>query len=427
MPTFSVPDHIAEAVVLPASHRDEERVQAAHAWLRENMPLGRATVPGWDPVWLVSKNADIVEVERAVSTFPIGDFNQILRNQASDDFQRNILGNGRIRVMHSLSAMDAPEHTQVRSIAQQWFMPARVRQLEEQVRSDAKDAVDGLASGDPEIDFVKEFALLYPLRVIMTLIGVPREDEPYMLGLTQEFFGTREPAPAAEGAAPDPAEVARQWHAAVTQFLDYFSALIEQKRKVPGEDFATLIANTIDDGSLDPVYGATFCLSMAAAGHDTTSSTVSGAFLALIQNPDELAKCVSDPSLIPGLVEESMRWVTPVKHFMRSCAEPAEVRGVPIERGDRLMLLYSSANRDEEVFDRPFSFEVERKPNRHLALGTGPHACLGMHVARLEMRVLWEELLPRLQSLELTGEPAYIATNWVGGLKSLPVRIGVSP
>ena len=164
---------------------------------------------------------------------------------------------------------------------------------------------------------------------------------------------------------------------------------------------------------------------VATAGHDTTSSSTAGAIWALAENRSEFAKVKADPSLIPGLVDEAIRWMTPVKHFMRSATADTELRGRAIAKGDWLMLCYPSGNRDEEVFDDPYAFRVDRKPNRHLAFGYGAHPCLGQHLAKMEMRILWEELLPRLQSLELAGEPKLTQASFVNVPKSVPIRFAL--
>ncbi len=161
---------------------------------------------------------------------------------------------------------------------------------------------------------------------------------------------------------------------------------------------------------------------IAAAGHDTTSSSTCGAMWALCEQPGELGKLRGNPSLIPGLVEEAIRWTVPVQHFMRTAMEDYSLRGVPIAKGDWLMLCYLSGNRDEEVFAAPFAFRSDRSPNKHISFGTGAHACLGQHLARLEMRILFEELIPKLKSAELTGEPRRSASTFVGGPKTLPMR-----
>lgn len=417
-----VPQEIAQAVILPESYRDEQAVHRAYQWLRENQPVGLAELDGWDPVWLISRHEDIFAIERSPDDFHIGDFNQILRNQASDRFQRDVLGNGAIRVLPTLSAMDPPEHTKYRSLLMKWFMPESIRVFHDQMKLDAKEAVDGLMARVGECDFARDFATLYPLRVIMTLLGVPREDEPLMLKLTQDFFGTREPD-ATPAPAVDPAAMAKQWHAGVKGFYDYFEALAQERKKKPANDFLSLLVNaTVDGEPMDPVHRNAFCVSIAAAGHDTTASSISGGLLGLATHPEQYQAVKADLSLVPGLVDEGMRWATPVKHFMRSTKRDVTVAGQKIAEGQRVMLLYGSANRDAAVFDDPYTFKVTRRPNRHLALGAGHHGCIGQHVAKLEMRTLWEELLPRLESIELAGPATFVASNWAGGIKRLPVR-----
>jgi cytochrome P450 len=338
-----------------------------------------------------------------------------------------VLGGGSIRVLETLSAIDPPDHTKFRELMMPWFMPESVRTFQDQIKRDAKEAVDRLRDLGGECEFTRDFAMLYPLRVIMTLLGVPREDEPLMLKLTQDFFGTREPDAKPAAPAADPAAIAKQWHAGITGFFEYFDKLADERRMRPTSDFGSLLANAQIDGKpIDRSHLNAFCLSMAAAGHDTTASSVSGGMLGLLTHPDQLAAVQADLSLVPGLVDESLRWSSPVKHFMRSARKDTELKGQQIKEGDRLMLLYASANRDVAVFDDPYTFRVNRKPNRHLSMGTGHHACVGQHVAKLEMRTLWEELLPRLRAAELLEEPTFIATNWVGGLKKLQVRYDVA-
>jgi len=197
----------------------------------------------------------------------------------------------------------------------------------------------------------------------------------------------------------------------------------ENRRRVPKEDLATVLANaTIDGQPLGHFEALSYYIIAATAGHDTTSNTTAGALWAMLDHPDQLAKVKANPSLIPGLVEESIRWVTPVKHFMRSATADTELAGRKIAKGDWMMLAYPSGNRDEDVFKDPFRFDVERTPNKHVAFGYGAHVCLGQHLGRMEMRILWEELLPRLDSIAMDGEPKNSEANFVCGPKALPVR-----
>ncbi|WP_296599039.1 cytochrome P450, partial [Phenylobacterium sp.] len=178
----------------------------------------------------------------------------------------------------------------------------------------------------------------------------------------------------------------------------------------------------IDGQPISDLEAMSYYIIVATAGHDTTSSSTAGAMWALAENPGEFRKVKQDPSLIPGLVDESIRWTTPVKTFMRTATADTEVRGRKVKQGDWLMLCYASGNRDEEVFDAPDTFQVDRKPNKHLAFGYGAHLCLGQHLAKMEMRVLWEELLPRLESVEISGTPALSEAFFVNGPKRLPIR-----
>ena len=210
---------------------------------------------------------------------------------------------------------------------------------------------------------------------------------------------------------------------ALLDFFAYFQDLTAARRAEPTGDLASAIANARVDGEyLSDFDTASYYVIIATAGHDTTSSTISGGLHALIEHPGELARLRDEPALLPAAADEMIRWVTPVKEFMRTAAADTQVGGVPVKEGESLLLSYPSANRDEEVFDDPFRFDVGRDPNKHLAFGFGVHYCLGAALARMETRALFAELLPRLESVELAGQPEWVATTFVGGLKHLPIR-----
>ena len=419
---YRIPGDIAKTVFAPASYTDDAVIYPAFKWLRENIPLGYAEVEGYDPVWLVTKHADIMEMERNAAQFHNADLNPILNTITSDEFTRQMNG-GSILTVAAMTHMDAPKHTVYRQITSNWFLPANVRKLEEKIRSLARVAVEELLSFDGECDFVKDFALRYPLRVIMTLFGVPPEDEPRMLKLTQEFFGAADPEEQRAEVQVHPEAAAKQWLAALDDFYKYFNALTRDRRANPRDDLLSLIANTRIEGELIGDWEANgYYVTIATAGHDTTSTSVATGMLGMIRHPEEFAKARADTGMIPGLVDEAIRYASPVKHFMRNTVEPTSFRGIDFGPMERFMLCYSSANRDEAVFDAPDDFKIERRPNRHLAFGYGPHMCLGQHLAKMEMRILYEELLPHLASVELAGTPRYVETNFVGGLKSLPIR-----
>lgn len=432
LPTRPVPDEIARRVVLPEGHRDDGPLFEAYRWLRENNPLAQVKVEGYDPVWLVTKHADLMEIERQPHVFTSGggeepgSHNPILQNQAGDEFTKSLTG-GSLRILETLTYLDPPEHTEVKDIANDWFRPANLKKWEDRIRELAKEAITKrLRSGTNDLDFVQDFALYYPLHVIMSLFGVPESDEPRMMTLTQEFFGTADPDAQREDVEPlTPEAAAQQWSAAINDFYAYFDELVEDCRANPRDDLATIIARAkkADGEYFDKTVAYGWFIAIATAGHDTTSSTMAGAIEALAQFPEQLAEVQQHPERIPDLVNESLRWVSPVKQFTRQATQDYELRGQQIREGDRFMLLYQSGNRDAEVFDDPDTFRIDRKPNKHIAFGYGPHMCIGQHLAKMELRIMLEELLPRLTSIQANGERRVVQTNFVGGLKNLPVRL----
>lgn len=417
-----MPKSIAETLVDPRCYADS-RIHDAYTWLRNNNPLGIAEPEGYDPFWTVTKHADILEVSKQNDLFHNGDRQATLTNRESDRRVREMTG-GSPHLIKSLVQMDAPEHPKYRMLAQPWFLQGNLKKLEDRIRTIARGAVDKMAAKGGRCDFVKDVALLYPLHVIMEILGVPEEDEPRMLRLTQELFAPQDPDTArVQPADLDPAEYAKALTAVVDDFEAYFTRISEDRRANPRDDFATVIATAKINGEpLPRLEQMGYYMIIATAGHDTTSSSTAGAIWELCDHPDQFAKLKADPSLISSMVEESIRWMTPVKHFMRSATRDTELRGRKIAKGDWLMLCYASGNRDEEVFDDPFTFQVDRKPNKQVAFGYGGHVCLGQHLARMEMRILFEELLPRLKSIARDGEATMTQAFFVNGPKKLPVR-----
>jgi cytochrome P450 len=252
-----------------------------------------------------------------------------------------------------------------------------------------------------------------------------------MLQMTQEIFGPQDPDVVARsriltqglGGPEATGNPQVDIFALVQQFFAYFGEVMQDRRANPRDDLATVIAQgTVDGEPIGMLEAISYYAITVTAGHDTTSSTASGGLLALAQNPQQLAKLKADPSLIPQAVEEMIRWVTPVKHFMRTCTEDTVVGGKTIKAGDGVALFYWSGNRDEAVFEDPFSFRVDRANNPQTAFGNGVHQCLGLHLARMEIRALFAELLPRLDEIELAGEPKLSVANFVSGLKAMPIR-----
>jgi cytochrome P450 len=415
-----IPADKALSLLTPSDYADGT-IHETYRWLRKHEPLGVAEVEGVDPFWVVTRHADILEVSRQNDLFHNGDRAPVITSQAADRKVREMMG-GSPHLLRTLIHMDAPDHMKYRVLTQAWFLPQNLRSLEDRIRAIAKAAVAKMAASGGRCDFVRDVALHYPLHVIMTILGVPEEDEPRMLKLTQEIFGAADPELGRNAQADLPEEERQLDFSVITDFFNYFRALSERKRAHPSDDLGSLIANAqIDGAPLSDLEAMSYYIIVATAGHDTTSSSTATALWALAENPGELAKVRADPSLIPTLVDESIRWATPVKTFMRTATADVEFAGRDLKKGDWLMLCYASGNRDEAVFDEPDRFRVDRRPNKHLAFGYGAHVCLGQHLAKMEMRILWEELIPHLKSLELAGQPAMSEAVFVNGPKRLPV------
>ncbi|HEY0648283.1 cytochrome P450 [Phenylobacterium sp.] len=414
-----IPQEHANNLADPAAYADR-RIHDTYRWLRRNEPFGVADIEGVDPFWVATKHADILEISRQNDLFHNGDRNPVLTSQVADKKVREMMG-GSPHLLRTLIHMDAPDHLKYRALTQAWFMPQNLKKLEDRIRVIARSAVERMAAKGGECDFVNEVALHYPLHVIMEILGVPETDEPRMLKLTQELFGATDPELSRQ--ADKPPEERQIDFSVITDFFEYFRRLSEARRQNPTEDLASVIANSkIDGNPISDFEAMSYYIIVATAGHDTTSSSTAGALWALAENPAEFKKVKADLSLCAALVDESIRWTTPVKTFMRTATADTEVRGRAVKQGDWLMLCYASGNRDEEVFEAPDIFQVDRKPNKHLAFGYGAHLCLGQHLAKMEMRILWEELLPRLESVEINGEPAMSQAFFVNGPKRLPIR-----
>jgi cytochrome P450 len=401
-------DEAARVFADPLAYTDESNLHAALTHLRAHAPVAWVEVPSYRPFWAVSKHSDIIAIERDNTLFTNSPRPVLMTEEA--DEQQAAIG------INTLIHMDDPQHRVVRAIGADWFRPKAMRALKVRIDELAKRFVDNMMASGVQCDFVQEVAVNYPLYVIMSMLGLPEGDFPRMLAYTQEMFGN------------DDVELQRgttkaEQMASLLDMFAYFTAVTAARRENPTEDLASAIANaTIDGEPLSDIETVSYYAIVAAAGHDTTSAVISGGLHALIEHPDQRERLRANMELMPLASEEMIRWVTPVKEFMRTAREDTVVRGVPIAAGQSLLLSYASANRDEEVFDDPFRFDVGRDPNKHNAFGYGVHFCLGAALARMEVNSFFSELVPRLDSIELTGEPEHVATIFVGGLKHLPIR-----
>jgi cytochrome P450 len=401
-------DDAAKVLADPLAYTDEPKLHAALSHLRANAPVSWVEVPNYRPFWAITKHADVMGIERDSVLFTNWP-RPVLTTAEGDELQA-------AAGVRTLIHLDDPQHRVVRAIGADWFRPKAMRALKVRVDELAKNYVDKMMTVGPKCDFVQEVAVNYPLYVIMSLLGIPESDFPRMLKLTQELFGSDDSEFKRGSSNEDQLP-------ALLDMFGYFNTVTASRREHPTEDLASAIANARIDGEpLSDIDTVSYYLIVATAGHDTTSATISGGLHGLIENQDQLHRLRDNLDLMPLATEEMIRWATPVKEFMRTAAEDTTVRGVPIAAGESLLLSYVSANRDEDVFEDPFRFDVGRDPNKHVAFGYGVHFCLGAALARMEVNSFFAELLPRLKSIELNGDPEFVATTFVGGLKHLPVR-----
>lgn len=418
-----LPPEIASAIVNPVAYGEWNGIKEKFRWARDNMPVGLVQAEGYMPFWAITRHEDIMTVSKENARFLNAPKSVVLGPVAVQMLTHMITG-GSPHLVRSLVTMDAPEHMDYRKLTQSWFMPKNLASLEEKIRGIARASVDAMLATGGQCDFVHQVSALYPLHVVMQILGVPHEDEPLMLKLTQEMFGGEDPdLNRARSVELTPEQVTQFVIDAVRDFESYFMKLAADRRANPQDDVATVIANAVIDGEpISDRNAAGYYIIVAAAGHDTTSASTAGAMWALAKDPEQFARIKADRSLLPGLIEEAIRWTTPVQHFMRTAAEDCEIGGQAIAKDDWLMLCYVSGNHDERVFPDPDRFDASRSPNRHVAFGAGVHQCLGLHLARLEMRILFDELLDRIDSVELAGTPQRACSTFVGGPKTLPIR-----
>ena len=399
-----------------------EDLHETYRWLREHNPLGYAMIDGFDPFWVVVKHKDIHDISRNNKLFLSGARSTTLMDRESE--ARAVALNGAPHYVRSLVQMDAPDHMKHRRLTQAWFLPKNLENIEQSINQLAKKSVDHMAELGGRCDFVKDIALHYPLAVIMSILGIPDADLPRMLALTQQLFGPGDPDTQKAMQAMSENDRTSIIKATIDDYAVYFDGITKSRREHPTDDLATLIANAEIDGKpIGDFERLSYYIIVATAGHDTTSSSTSAAMWALATQEGLLDEVKANPALVANLIEESIRWETPVKTFMRSTTADVEMRGRKIAKGEWLMLCYASGNRDEEVFPHADRFDIHRSETKQqLAFGGGAHLCIGQHLARLEMSTLFQMLLPRLKSVRLAGTPEHVSSFFVNGLKKLPIE-----
>ena len=424
MDNLKIPTELIAPAFNPATFGVTGAAHEVFTRLRRDYPLSIAEVPGYDPHWIVTKYADLREITRQDEIFHGGDRSKTLISQAGEALVREFTG-GQSNIFRSLVQLDPPEHKKYRNVTADVFMPENILKLKDLVGGFADTFVQKFVDAGPEMDFATEIAFRYPLKVVLQLIGVPEEDHEKMLQLTQWLFTYADPDLKRPGSdLSNPEEITKTWNIVFNEFKKYYDPVIADRQRCPRHDIASVIANgKIDGGPMEERAMISYFVIAATAGHDTTSATTATGMWILAEQPELLKRLKADPGLIKGFVEESIRWASPVQQFVRSATQDYELRGRKIRKGDLIYLSYISANRDEEVFKDPFVFDPARTPNRHVGFGYGGHTCLGQHLARLEMTVFWEKLIPRLKSVQLNGEPKMAESEFVCGPKSVPIRV----
>ena len=383
------------------------------AEIRRTEPVLRVDRPGFTPFWVLTRHADVFAVSRDNDTWL-----NTPRSVLGPDADWEQLVNSGMPLPATLVHLDGEAHRGHRQVTNDWFKPAVVGRRQPRIDEIADRYVERMRELGGECDFARDIAAPYTLRVIMDIYGVPEEDEPLMLELTQGIFGAADPEYL--GDASDPGE---RMTASVMQFIQYFNALTVDRQACPADDLATVIANgQVGGAPMGDIERLWYYIIVATAGHDTTSFALAGGVEQLVRTPDQLFGLAGDDEAVVNAAEEILRWTSPVRHFMRHATEPMSVGGVEIPEGGRVLLSYPAANRDEDVFADPMTFDVRRADaDRQVGFGGGAHFCLGAQFARRELRTMLRRLSTELTHVELDGDPEWALSHFVSGVKHLPI------
>ena len=391
----------------------------AHTWergeplemfevLRREAPVFRHAEPDGPGFWAVTKHADVQAISRDPQTFSSELGGTFISDQTDEALSRMRL---------SILNMDAPKHNRYRRLVSKGFTPRMVGQLVATIEKRAARIVDDVADRD-ECEFVEDIAAKLPLEMICEMIGLPEADWPRMFDLSNKLVGFDDPE---YQSSPEDGE------SAAIEIFGYCDAIAKDRRENPRDDLMTaLVQAELDGERLDDLELNLFFVTLVVAGNETTRNLINHSMLALLDNPGEVQRLRDDPELWPTAVEEMLRWGTSIHNFRRTATTDTEIRGVPIAAGDKVVMYYMAANRDDEVFPDPYRFDVGRTPNEHVTFGGGGvHHCLGANLARAEIRAIMQQIVERLEGVELTGEVRRLRSDFVNGVKSMPIRYRV--
>jgi len=376
-------------------------------YLRRHAPVFWYDRPNVEPFWAITKHADIVELSKQPERF--------LNEPRIAVFTKDIPPPQERTVRHLLN-MDPPDHREYRNVSSKQFTPRAVRGLAEKVQRITRETLNE-ASKSSTCDFVRDVSAPITISVIAEMLGVPPEDRPLLFRWTNEIIAPLDPEFQREGGAEETFQQSRM------ELFSYFHELSEKRRAKPENDIVSVVASsTVQDKPLDAMELLSYYFLLVVAGNETTRNAMTGGLLAFLENPGEWDKLKANPAMLDSAIEEIIRWTTPVIQFCRTATEDYELRGQKLLVGQNVCLFYPSANRDEDVFEDPFRFRIDRSPNDHIGFGRGEHVCLGAHLARLELRCAFEQLVARVRTMELAGKTERVRSSFVGGIKRVPIR-----
>ena len=406
----------------PAAYAENGPPHEIWTRLRHESPVHRCEPAGFEPFWAITKHADVSEISKQPDLFSNEPGIVVLADHQRQARQDGASGLG---AMKTIIEMDPPDHVAYRKVTSAWFTPRAITRLDDAIEQSARRIFDDLAGADGEgiCDWANDVAVRHPLTILSTVLGLTPEQEPKVLELTNQLFASDDPDLRREGD-----DYNERIMALGAEIFGLFEKIIGDRRANPTDDLATVIANAeIDGAPMGPMETFGYYLIIFTAGHDTTKNAIAGMMQQLLRKPEELAKLRANPDLTDAAVEEIVRWTAPVNYMKRTALEDTVVRGQKIAKGDFLAMFYGSANRDEEVFEDPFEFRIDRQPNPHLGFGVGEHFCLGAHMAKRSIRALISEMARRLERVEAVGAARDIQSSFVIGLKELPVSYRITP
>ncbi len=399
-------------LVDPAIYQREGSPHDLWTLLRAEAPVSYFEPPGFPPFWAITKHADLVEV--AAQPLKFSSAKGITLDRNAEAATKAVAG------LEMIVFLDPPRHGPMRQVANRQFLRSAVRARFDDIGHIATQIVDEAATAGEvaECDFVSRFAGRVPLEVIAWVLGVPPEDWQRLLEATDTIIGKEDPEFRRPGETPGQAQRRAQ-----IDMHQYFDQMVEDRRRTPQSDLVSLLVQSEVEGEPlrhDQIIG--YCELLVEAGNETTRDAIAGAMHSFCEHPDQWELLRRNPDLLPDTVEEILRWVTPINYFVRTATEDYELRGQVIHAGDKVVLFWGSGNRDEDVFDDPFEFRIDRRPNQHLVFGFGPHLCMGAHLARAEIETMFRILSTRMEWFEQSGPVERLYSSINGAIKHLPIR-----